>query len=82
MILLEAHGAQKLGATALELVKNRHDLGSVGLPLIGLGMLVSFIVALIVIKAFLAIVTKRGFGPFAWYRIVVGSAALIWLSLR
>ena len=45
-------------------------------------MLVSFIIALIVIKAFLAIVTKRGFGPFAWYRIVVGSAALIWLSLR
>lgn len=68
------------GATALELVKNRHDLGPIGLPMIGLGMLVSFVVALGVIKAFLAIVTRRGFGPFAWYRILVGSAALVWLT--
>ena len=68
------------GATALELFKNRHDLGPIGLPMIGLGMLVSFVVALVVIKAFLAIVTKRGFGPFAWYRILAGSAALAWLT--
>ncbi|MEO5640692.1 MAG: undecaprenyl-diphosphate phosphatase [Sphingomicrobium sp.] len=69
------------GATALELFKNRHELGPIGLPMIGLGMLVSFVVALVVIKAFLAIVTKRGFGPFAWYRILVGGAALAWLTL-
>ena len=69
------------GATALELFKNRHDLGTIGLPMIGLGALVSFLVALVVIKAFLAIVTKRGFGPFAWYRILVGGAALAWLTL-
>ena len=31
---------------------------------------------------FVAIVGKYGFAPFAWYRIVVGSTALIWLSLR
>ena len=68
------------GATVLELFKNRHDFGPIGLPMIGLGMLVSFVVALVVIKAFLAIVTKRGFGPFAWYRILAGSAALAWLT--
>ena len=68
------------GATVLELFKNRHDLGPIGLPMIGLGMLVSFVVALVVIKAFLAIVTKRGFGPFAWYRILAGGAALAWLT--
>jgi undecaprenyl-diphosphatase len=67
------------GATVLELFKNRHELGPIGLPMIGLGMLVSFVVALVVIKAFLAIVTKRGFGPFAWYRILAGGAALAWL---
>ena len=67
------------GATALELFKNRRDLGPIGLPMIALGMLVSFIVAVVVIKGFMAIVTKRGFGPFAWYRIVVGGAALAWL---
>ena len=70
------------GATVLELFKNRHDLGPIGLPMIGLGMLVSFLVALVVIKAFLAIVTRRGFAPFAWYRIVAGIAALVWLSMR
>ena len=71
----------RAGATALELFKNRNDLGPIGLPMIGLGMLVSFVVALVVIKAFLAIVTKRGFGPFAWYRILIGGAALAWLTL-
>ena len=69
------------GATALELFKNRHDLGPIGLDMIGVGFVVSFIVAVVVIKAFMAIVTKRGFGPFAWYRIVAGSAALVWLSM-
>ncbi|MCA1654399.1 MAG: undecaprenyl-diphosphate phosphatase [Sphingomicrobium sp.] len=70
------------GATALELFKNRHDLGPIGLDMIGLGFLVSFVVALVVIKAFLAIITKRGFSPFAWYRILVGGAALVWLTAR
>jgi undecaprenyl-diphosphatase len=41
---------------------------------------VSFIVALIVIKLFLSVVTRFGFGPFAWYRIAAGSAALVWLG--
>jgi undecaprenyl-diphosphatase len=35
-----------------------------------------------VIKAFLAVVTRYGFTPFAWYRIIVGTAALIWLGMR
>jgi undecaprenyl-diphosphatase len=69
------------GATALELFANRHDLGPIGLPMIGLGALVSFLVALVVIKAFVAIITKRGFGPFAWYRILAGGTALAWLTL-
>ena len=48
--------------------------------MIGLGALVSFVVAYAVVKAFIAIVTKIGFAPFAWYRIVVGIAALFWLG--
>ena len=70
------------GATALELFKNRHDFGPIGLDMIGVGFVVSFLVALVVIKAFMAIVTKSGFGPFAWYRIVAGSVALVWLGMR
>jgi undecaprenyl-diphosphatase len=35
-----------------------------------------------VVKAFLAVITRFGFGPFAWYRIVAGIAALFWLAAR
>jgi undecaprenyl-diphosphatase len=34
------------------------------------------------VKAFLAVVTKHGFAPFAWYRIVAGAAALVWLASK
>ncbi|MGQ7440729.1 undecaprenyl-diphosphate phosphatase [Streptococcus suis] len=42
----------------------------------------SFIVAMLVIRWFMAVITKHGFAPFAWYRIVVGAVALIALQLR
>jgi len=71
-----------LGATVVELAKHRHDLaapGAVGLGTIGIGFVVAFLVAIAVIKAFVSIVTRRGFAPFAWYRIIAGAAALVWL---
>ncbi len=70
------------GATVLQLYKHRDAITVNDLNLIGLGAFVSFVVAWIVIKAFLAIVTRYGFGPFAWYRIIAGVAALIWLGMR
>jgi undecaprenyl-diphosphatase len=71
-----------IGATTLQLVKHRDELGTAGLHGIALGFLVSFVVAILVIKWFIAIVSRRGFAPFAWYRILVGAAALAWLALR
>ena len=70
------------GATLLELAKHGSEIqpGMTGYILIGAA--VSFVVAIIVVKAFIAIIQKHGFTPFAWYRIVAGSAALIWLALR
>jgi undecaprenyl-diphosphatase len=68
------------GATALQLFRHGEGLSGDGLQLIALGFVVSFIVAIAVVKAFLAIVTRYGFAPFAWYRIVAGIAALIWLG--
>jgi undecaprenyl-diphosphatase len=68
-----------LGASSLELFKHRHDLGTVGAGGIALGFVVSFIVALLVIRWFIGIITRRGFSPFGWYRIVAGTAALAWL---
>jgi undecaprenyl-diphosphatase len=71
-----------LGASALELLKNRDAIasgGGVGLGAIAIGAAVSFVVALLVVKWFVGIVTKHGFVPFALYRVVAGTAALIWL---
>ncbi len=73
-----------LGATVLELVKNKAALlhpaaGAIGFDLIAIGFVVSFLVALVVVKAFVAIISKTGFMPFAIYRIIAGIAALIWL---
>ena len=68
------------GATAKQLWDHRAELaagtGPVGWSEIAVGSVVSFVVALIVIKAFVAFVSRSGFGPFAWYRIVAGLAAL------
>ena len=68
------------GATILQLFKHRTEITADSLSLIAVGFIVSFIVALVVIKLFLNVVTRFGFGPFAWYRIVAGGAALIWLG--
>ena len=70
------------GATVLQLAKHRDQITPDLIGQIGLGALVSFVVALVVVKAFVGIVTRYGFAPFAWYRIVAGTAALIWLALR
>ncbi|MCB2050621.1 MAG: undecaprenyl-diphosphate phosphatase [Novosphingobium sp.] len=75
-----------IGATTLELLDNRDALmageTNVGWGEIAVGFAVSFVVALVVIRAFVAYVSRSGFAPFAWYRILAGSAALAWLGLR
>ena len=71
-----------LGASTLELYKNQEDLGVVGLDGIAVGFVVSFVVALVVIRWFIGLVSRRGFAPFGWYRIAAGSLALAWLLMR
>jgi undecaprenyl-diphosphatase len=70
------------GATALQLFKHGDALDSSQYGLIAVGAAVSFIVALAVIKLFVGYVSRHGFAPFAWYRIVAGAAALVWLASR
>jgi undecaprenyl-diphosphatase len=70
-----------MGATTQELAKNHDHLG-VSLGAIGIGFAVSFVVALVVIRWFIGIVSKHGFAPFGWYRIAAGSLALVWLLAR
>jgi undecaprenyl-diphosphatase len=71
-----------LAATVYALWKNRDALDASNLSAIGIGFAVSFVVALVVVKGFVALVSRFGFAPFAWYRIIAGSAALVWLALR
>ncbi|MXP15417.1 undecaprenyl-diphosphate phosphatase [Altererythrobacter confluentis] len=75
-----------IGASTLEIATKGDQLmagtSTVGWWEIAVGFIVSFIVALGVIRLFVAYVSRHGFAPFAWYRIVIGSAAVIWLMLR
>lgn len=74
-----------LGATVVELAKNRAALaapGAVGWPEITIGFVTAFLVALVVVKAFVSVVSRHGFTPFAIYRIIAGAGALIWLMNR
>ncbi len=75
-----------LGATTLELIDNREAVMAgtlgVGWSEIAVGFAVSFVVALAVIRLFVAYVSRSGFKPFAWYRIVAGAVAIAWLTLR
>jgi undecaprenyl-diphosphatase len=49
-----------------------------GWIVLAIGFVVSFIVAYGAVAWFMAWVRKRGFAPFAVYRIVVGAAVLFW----
>jgi undecaprenyl-diphosphatase len=70
------------GATVYYLAKHHERIAPEMVGNILIGSLVSFVVAIVVVKLFVGFVTRFGFGPFAWYRIVAGAAALAWLSLR
>jgi undecaprenyl-diphosphatase len=48
--------------------------------ILAIGFIVSFIVAYGAVAWFMGWVRKRGFAPFAMYRIVLGIAVLVWAS--
>jgi len=75
-----------LGATTLELLKHHDEMLSgaygVGFGTVAVGFIVSFVVAIVVVRAFVHYISRHGFTPFAWYRIIVGAVALAWLFAR
>jgi undecaprenyl-diphosphatase len=75
-----------IGATTLEFLKHREEImagaSGVGFGTIAVGFIVSFVVAIVVVKAFVHYISRHGFAPFAWYRIVAGAVALVWLWMR
>jgi undecaprenyl-diphosphatase len=71
-----------VGAFAYDFYKNRGEMNADHIGIVAIGFVVSFITALIVVKTFLAYVTRNGFKLFAWWRVIVGTLGLIGLALR
>jgi undecaprenyl-diphosphatase len=69
------------GAVAYDLYKNRDVLSFDDMGLIALGFATAFLSGLVVVRALLDFVSRRGFSIFGWWRILVGGTALVLLSL-
>jgi undecaprenyl-diphosphatase len=66
-------------ASALKLLENYKLITGDNLMLLIVGNVVSFIVAMIAIRSFIAFLTKHGFKWFGWYRIIVGMVIIVLL---
>lgn len=66
-------------AFAYDAYKNRANLSFDDAELIAVGFVCAFIAALLVVKPFLAIVSRIGFAPFAIYRVALGTFVLVLL---
>jgi undecaprenyl-diphosphatase len=70
-----------VGAFALDFWKHRHDMTTNNLELIAVGFIAAFVSGLFVVRTLLAFVSRRGYSPFAWWRIFFGAAGLALLYL-
>jgi undecaprenyl-diphosphatase len=64
------------GAFFYDLLKSYKLLNANDAMLIGIGFVGAFISGLLVVRGFLGFISKHGFTPFAWWRIVVGCCGL------
>jgi undecaprenyl-diphosphatase len=64
------------GAFTYDLYKNRDVLSVADLPVIGVGFLAAFVMAVIVVRYLLDYVSLHGYALFAWWRLIVGAAGL------
>jgi len=62
-----------VAATLYKLVKEINTINGSAVPAFVLGAVVSFAVAIVVIKWFLGYVAKHDLRPFAWYRLALGA---------
>jgi undecaprenyl-diphosphatase len=69
-----------LAATVYSLYKEWSVLDWQGIWLIAIGTLVAFVVALIVVRAVLALIGRIGWAPFGYYRIALGLLMLAALA--
>ena len=67
------------GAFVYDLYKNIDLVTTDDLLLVAVGFAAAFVVGAIVVKYLLDFVTKYGFAPFAYWRILIGTVGLIGL---
>jgi undecaprenyl-diphosphatase len=67
-----------LGAGLLKVVKYRSEIHGGETMLLAVGFVTAFVVALLVVRAFLAFVRTHRLRPFAIYRVLLGLVVLVW----
>jgi undecaprenyl-diphosphatase len=65
-------------ATFYEVYKYRHLLSASDWPMFAVGFVVSFLAALLAVRALLRFVASHNFTAFAWYRLVLGFVVLVY----
>ena len=70
-----------LGAAVYDLYKNRAILSVENATIIAIGFVVACFCALFVVRTLVGFVSRHGFGVFAWYRIAIGTVALLLLVM-
>jgi undecaprenyl-diphosphatase len=66
-----------VAAGGYDLLKNRALLSAHDAPIFGVGLVVAFVAAFVVIRWLIRYVATHDFKPFAWYRIVFGLLVLL-----
>jgi undecaprenyl-diphosphatase len=69
------------GAFAYKLYKDYATMSFDQAGLIAIGFVVSFFAAMLVVRALLDFVARRGFAVFAYWRILVGTVGLILIAV-
>jgi undecaprenyl-diphosphatase len=69
------------GAFAYDLYQNYALMTFDNTILVALGFAASFVTALVVVQSFLGFVSRHGFAPFAWWRVLVGSLGFVGLAV-
>lgn len=68
-------------ASAYSIYKSGFSMSNHEINVLLVGMIISFLVALVVISGFMKLIKKMGFKPFGYYRIVLGIIVLIFFNV-
>jgi undecaprenyl-diphosphatase len=70
-----------LGAASYDLFRHHHLLSQNDFSAIAVGFVMAFVSALLVVTALVRFIARHSFRVFAWYRIGLGLAILLWLGI-